>query len=1521
MPPDDASLPTSGLPGGSGLAGRPSALLTIRALLIAAVLTTGGPAGALGAQETCPQASGADAEAGWEAYRDGRLAEAERLFDLAVARCPEDSYARTGMAYALLRAGAHADSRSLFESVLTADPGSVDAMVGLGLLAWREGELDRVEQIFDRVLELAPGHPTALDYLSRLPPSLGPPPDRPELVLPDTLTYPARTAGERFEVRGPGGWEPFYIKGVNLGAALPGRHPSEFPDSATYAKWIAAIAAMSANAVRVYTIHPPHFYGALQDWNVRHPEQPLWLIHGVWTELPEDHDFAGARFEDGFFGEMRRVVDVLHGRADIAPEPGHAWGHYVADVSPWTLAFIIGREWEPFSTRAFGAMHAGESGFRGRYLTVEGGGPMDAWLGRAMEEITAYETETYRSQRPVAYTNWPTLDPLSHPTEASVDEEMALRRERGEQPTIRPGEYDNDTESVDPNFVWATEAFPAGTFASYHAYPYYPDFMLVQEEYAEATSSLGRSNYFGYLQDLKRHHTGMPVVIAEYGVPASITAAHLQPQGWHHGGLTEREMAEVDRRMTLELAESGMAGGILFAWVDEWFKKNWVVIDFELPADRNRLWLNRLDAEQHYGMWAMEAEPPLAGATMDARLESWGAIEPLYQGEEGSLRVAHDAAYLWLMAETPLREARDVLHVGFDLIRPDAGDFRWPGAVGPRLPVGLEFALQDDGSSLRLVVDPPSSPFRLEAVGERASGRQGMIYDIENPPDGMFRGRQEARFNLPFYTEPNEDGAYDSLRIVVNRRRFSRGSDEFLAVGFDRGVLPGGNLPDGLWERSPDRRFLEVRIPWMLLNFTDPSSRSLLQGPGENTAGAERAPDGRWRLSEGSEAWPDSLFGVLGTETVEDIGVVMALQEADGGWRHWPAGDSSSTSVARFSWETWEQPDWEERPRPVYEVMRETFSSLVPPVLAARSGVVARAPDPPDQSVEADEAWRSGDHPRSLELYRTILRTDPDNARALHRVAIMTSWAEEYGEALTLLDRLIGLDPDNLDARVDRARITAWSGDIEDALGELGELLDEHPDHPPALEATARFLAWSGQYDASLSSYERLLAIAPDNADARRGQATALSSASRFDAARVVYDSLLVENPGDLDARLGLARVLAFSDDLDGSEAEYRTILADRPGEIGALQGLGRTLSWAGRLADGEDAYRYALAEDPEDVTTLLALGQNLRWQGRDAAALELIQAANELSPSSVDARLRLTELETDLAPQGRPSLIIEDDSDGNHMVTTRVRALWHPVPRLELAADVYQRDLEHNALTRTAVGLEVTGSFFVDPGWTVRAGLGGSENDGTAKNSFTAWRVGLSSPSRNPVQGTVTVASSALDATAALVERGVQLDQVTASGRWIPASGWRLDGSLGLATFQGSVENGRTNVAFSATKRLGRVWTVGGGFRTFGFDDDLNEGYFDPDFYGIVELTGRWLHTPDRWTFLVEFAPGLQQVTSEGDPAGAFRASTRAGYQFARGKEVSVGAGYSSAGLQSFSTGASDYRYTAVILSASWVF
>src|SRR5204862_144949 len=85
--------------------------------------------------------------------------------------------------------------------------------------------------------------------------------------------------------------------------------------------------------------------------NDAHPDRALWLLHGVWTELPPGDDYDAVNWKAAFRAEMRRVVDLVHGHGLIAARPGHAFGRYDSDVSDHVLGFIIGREWEPFSIR------------------------------------------------------------------------------------------------------------------------------------------------------------------------------------------------------------------------------------------------------------------------------------------------------------------------------------------------------------------------------------------------------------------------------------------------------------------------------------------------------------------------------------------------------------------------------------------------------------------------------------------------------------------------------------------------------------------------------------------------------------------------------------------------------------------------------------------------------------------------------------------------------------------------------------------------------------------------------------------------------------------------------------------------------------------------------------------------------------------------------------------------------------------------------------------------------------------
>ncbi len=372
----------------------------------------------------------------------------------------------------------------------------------------------------------------------------------PAQPLPRTPRVPSRTWGTGSRLGRGAGWQPFYVKGVNLGAALPGRFPSDFPDDdSTYARWLGLMAQANAERGQAPRCSHPAFYRALAQWNAAHADHALWLVQGVWTELPPHGDYDAQRWDDELRGEIRRAVNVVHGQALIGARPGHAWGRYDVDVSDHVLAFLVGREWEPCWIGAYNRRPGGgRRTYRGRFLTVDAGTPADVWLAETCDYLLGYEWDAYRAQRPVGYTNWPTLDPLHHPTEASRTEEEALRQRYGFSKNPRPKEYDNDVESLDAALVHTTPADLAGYFVAYHAYPYYPDFLDLDPGYGAARSAEGPSHYFGYLLALRQHYGARPVLIAEYGVPSSRGVSHLQPEGIDQGGHDEVEMASARMR-------------------------------------------------------------------------------------------------------------------------------------------------------------------------------------------------------------------------------------------------------------------------------------------------------------------------------------------------------------------------------------------------------------------------------------------------------------------------------------------------------------------------------------------------------------------------------------------------------------------------------------------------------------------------------------------------------------------------------------------------------------------------------------------------------------------------------------------------------------------------------------------------------------------------------------------------------------------------------------------------------------
>jgi tetratricopeptide (TPR) repeat protein len=476
-----------------------------------------------------------------------------------------------------------------------------------------------------------------------------------------------------------------------------------------------------------------------------------------------------------------------------------------------------------------------------------------------------------------------------------------------------------------------------------------------------------------------------------------------------------------------------------------------------------------------------------------------------------------------------------------------------------------------------------------------------------------------------------------------------------------------------------------------------------------------------------------------------------------------------------------------------------------------------------------------------------------------------------------------------------------------------------------ALRRIALLRAWAGKYGESIALYDRAVRLAPADELIALERARVLAWNKEYTRAIAALDEILARSPRSRPALEARAQFTSWSGRYGESVATYNKLLEETPGDPEALRGLARVASWRGDLAEGERRWRKVLAASPDDVAALVGLAAVLRWQGRDSAALPLLEEAIRLSPRDRDARTQLEWVRAAVAPRATPSLVYETDSDGNRIMTTSLVGAWRPAPRLEIRGAGYLRRAEQTgaeSFAQQGSGALISAWRQWEPGWALTLGVGVRLSDTPGADPLPSARAVLTTPARNAGSGSVAFNRNALDATAALLRNRVSVDELAASASTTLGAGWNLSGGASAAVYDGRETNIRTGGYASLARRMLPRVTLGVAARAFGFEKDLNEGYFDPDFYGIAEITASVYQEVRKWNLGTEIAPGLQQVGSNGKRTGAFRATGRIGYTVAPGRQVGVSAGLSNSGLHQLSPGSdADYRYRAFSVSGGWRF
>ncbi|MDR3094171.1 MAG: hypothetical protein LBU62_05970, partial [Bacteroidales bacterium] len=388
----------------------------------------------------------------------------------------------------------------------------------------------------------------------------------------------------------------------------------------------------------------------------------------------------------------------------------------------------------------------------------------EVWVVAQMDGMIAYERTHYHTERPIAFSSWVTLDPLTHPSEPFGETE--------------------DGQSLDLNRVIMTDA-PAGQFISYHAYPYYPNFINNDEKYKDKTDDMGANPYMAYIEELQSWYTHYPLLIAEFGVPTSYGTAQFSSSGMYHGGMTEEQQGQYMVRMMHNMYDTNCAGGVAFSWMDEWFKITWITNPMT-EGERRPLWYNISAPENNFGLLQFNPNPQYFNTSQTNHFA---------EGHISTTTVSHDFLSLNLEAtlNSPLTTG-DTLWIAFDTYNRNLGESTLPNGKKLMTSARAEFLLRVTPDSANLYVMQDYDLFGLVFQNSRTPAFKSVLSD-GNPW-------------MPVRWQNDEFGTIHH----IGRLHLHTGNN-----------TPGQDAAVHLRNNG-----ITVRMPWTLLQFSDPSRSQVI---------------------------------------------------------------------------------------------------------------------------------------------------------------------------------------------------------------------------------------------------------------------------------------------------------------------------------------------------------------------------------------------------------------------------------------------------------------------------------------------------------------------------------------------------------------------------------------------------------------------------------------------------------------------------------------------------------------------
>lgn len=662
--------------------------------------------------------------------------------------------------------------------------------------------------------------------------------------------YFSKVNNSLIEVKLDDEWTSFNIKGVNLAEFKPGLTEDEADQNITkedYLRWIQYIGDMNANVIRVSSLMPQDFYKALSEYN-KDREVPMYIMQGIYLEQSKSidgSDINSKKFDEQIKNTIKQNVDYIHGEEKVK-DRDEKISVYDEDVSDYVLGYTLGTEWLSDNIIYYEIMNTSKS-YEGKYFkSSENASSFEAYLCSIADYLVDYESKNFNKQSLISFVG---TAPYKLLLKSSFVDETIDEEDRKVYKSYV------DVENIKP-----TEELKTGIFVSYNINPSYSELFEYEDKKED------------FIKEINDYHT-VPVVISEYGVPDGRTVGDyttVEDKTY----ISEKDQAELLKEYYEIIKKSECAGSFLVSFQDNWANRTWNTNE---SVDNASLinWHDKEGYNTSLGLLAFDSGEKNSDLYVDGSNEEWHSQDIVAKNINYSFYSKQDEKYLYFYVKSnngySLKQRQ--VYINLD-VTPKSGSSK-----------SSEYNLNFDRN-----VD-----FIIALNGENNS--KVLVQEYYNTKT-FIDNKKNLYIRPDLISVTKNMDKFSTIELNTSAKVYLERQREFSTeINTEVGKLIYGNSNPNSSEYNSaadfyyGKDFVEVRIPWGLINFMDPSTNIIKDDYYENTS--------------------------ISPLEISEIYAGLTIKNG---------ASSINMSSESINLNKWESPTYTERLKPAYYTMKEVFS-------------------------------------------------------------------------------------------------------------------------------------------------------------------------------------------------------------------------------------------------------------------------------------------------------------------------------------------------------------------------------------------------------------------------------------------------------------------------------------------------------------------------------------------------------------------------------------------------------------------